>query len=124
MRHPAVQVYELVDQDANHGFCFALDKRPWKFGPWFSDAEFLYCHIEADKLVHLVVVGGTYVSWQGQPLLKAAGPSAFFEWRRRDAVLNSEPDRFTLSPLFQELTGATNRSDVSNATTSTYAEKP
>ena len=27
MRHDAVQVYELVEHGANHGFCFALDKR-------------------------------------------------------------------------------------------------
>ncbi len=106
MRHAAVQAYELVDADANHGFCFALDKRPWSFGPWFSDAEFLYCRIEGEKLVHLVVVGGTYVAWQQQQLLKAKGPSAFFEWRKRDAVLNSEPDQFSISPLFERLTGS------------------
>lgn len=122
MRHPAVQVYELAEADANHGFCFALDKRPWNFGPWFSDGEFLYCRIETDKLVHLVVIGGTYVSWQGQPLLKAAGPSDFFEWRKRGAVLNSEPARFTLSPLFQELTGTNRLTEASDAT-STFAEK-
>jgi hypothetical protein len=121
MRRPAVQVYELAAPDANHGFCFALDKRPWNFGPWFSDAEFLYCRIEADKLVHLVVIGGTHVSWQSQPLLKAPGPSAFFEWRKRGAVLNSEPGSFALSPLFHDLTGSTNRSgEPWNAT---YAEK-
>lgn len=121
MRHPAVQVYELAEHDANHGFCFALDKRPWNFGPWFSDAEFLYCRIETDKLVHLVVIGGSYVSWQGQPLLKASGPSDFFEWRKRGAVLNSEPGRFTLSPLFQELTGTKHSAAPSDATT--FAEK-
>jgi hypothetical protein len=123
MRHVPVQVYELVDGDTNHGFCFALDKRPWNFGPWFSDAEFLYCRIEAEKLVHLIMVGGTYVAWQSQELLKASAPSAFFEWRKQDAVLHAEPDQFSVSPLFQKLTGgAIARSDSSTAT-STYAEK-
>ncbi len=124
MRHAAVQVYELVDADTNHGFCFALDKRPWNFGPWFSDAEFLYCRIQGEKLVHLIVVGGTYVAWQGQELLKAPGPSAFFEWRKQDAVLHAEPDQFSISPLFQDLTGGvTLPAESSNATSSTYAEK-
>ena len=124
MRHPAVQVYELVERDANHGFSFALDKRPWSFGPWFSDAEFLYCCIEGERLAHLVVVGGTYVSWQGQPLLKAPGPSAFFEWRKQGAVLKADPDHFALSPMFYELTGTRNQSgDAANPTAHTYAEK-
>jgi hypothetical protein len=123
MRHAAVQVYELVQQDANHGFCFALDKRPWNFGPWFSDAEFLYCRIQEEKLVHLIVIGGTYVAWQGQQLLKAAGPSAFFEWRKQDAVLNAEPNRFSVSPLFQELTGGATLSAETSTNSSTYAEK-
>lgn len=123
MRHAAVQVYELVEPGANHGFCFALDKRPWNFGPWFADAEFLYCRIQGEKLVHLIVVGGTYVAWQNQPLLKAPGPSAFFEWRKQDAVLNAEPNRFSVSPLFQELTGGTTLSAESSTPSSTYAEK-
>ena len=120
MRHVPVQVYELVDGDTHHGFCFALDKRPWNFGPWFSDAEFLYCRIEGEKLVHLIMVGGTYVAWQGQELLKAPGPSAFFEWRKQDAILHAEPDQFSVSPLFQDLTGGALPAGASN--TSTYAE--
>jgi hypothetical protein len=123
MRHAAVQVYELVDGDTNHWFCFALDKRPWNFGPWFSDAEFLYCRIEGEKLVHLIMVGGTYVAWQGQELIKAPGPSAFFEWRRQDAVLNAEPNQFSISPLFQKLTGGAVLRAESSDPSSTYAEK-
>ena len=122
MRHVPVQVYELVDGDTNHGFCFALDKRPWNFGPWFSDAEFVYCRIESEKLVHLILVGGTYVAWQGQELLKAPGPSAFFEWRKQDAVLHAEPDQFSISPLFQKLTGGALPTE-SSTPSSTYAEK-
>jgi hypothetical protein len=124
MRQAAVQVYEWVETDANHGFCFALDKRPWNFGPWFSDAEFLYCRIAGEKLAHLIVVGGTYVAWQGRELLRAPGPSRFFEWRKQDDLLHSEPDEFSTSPLFYELTGRSKlQSDPSNIS-STYAEKP
>ena len=123
MRQAAVQVYELVDADTNHGFCFALDKRPWNFGPWFSDAEFLYCRIEAEKLVHLIIVGGTYVAWQSQELIKAPAPSAFFEWRKQDAVLNSDPAEFSVSPLFQKLTGGSILRTERSSPSSSYAEK-
>jgi len=122
MRQVAVQVYELVDGNTNHGFCFALDKRPWNFGPWFSDTEFLYCRVEAEKLVHLIMVGGTYVAWQGQELLKAPGPSSFFEWRKQDGVLHAEPDQFSVSALFQKLTGEALTAPTPNSS-STYAEK-
>jgi hypothetical protein len=124
MRQAAVQVYEWVEENANHGFCFALDKRPWNFGPWFSDAEFLYCCIAADKLTHLIVVGGTYVAWQGRELLKAAEPSVLFEWRKQDELLHAEPDRFSISPLFQELTGGALLPIEASKISSTYVEKP
>jgi hypothetical protein len=61
--------------------------------------------MEKEKLAHLVMIGGTNVAWQGQPLLKTAGPFNFFEWRRQDAVLKAEPGEFAVTPLFGELTG-------------------
>jgi len=105
MTQAAVQVYELDYHDESHGFFFALGEQAWSFGPWSSDAQVLYCRIEKEKLAHLVVIGGTYVAWQGQPLLKAAGPSAFFEWRKQDAVMNAAPGEFSVTSLFEELTG-------------------
>jgi Heparinase II/III-like protein/Heparinase II/III N-terminus len=102
----AVQVYELDDHQNNesHGFVFALGEQSWSSGPWSSDARVLYCRMEKEKLAHLVVIGGTYAAWQGQPLLKAAGPSGFFEWRKRDAVRNGAPGEFSVTSLFEELT--------------------
>jgi hypothetical protein len=71
-----------------------------------------------------VMVGGTYLAWQGQEMLKAPRPSAFFECRKQDAVLRAEPEQFSVSPLFRNLTGgATLPSDDSNVS-STYVEKP
>jgi hypothetical protein len=118
MAQAAVQVYELDYHDESHGFFFALGEQAWSFGPWSSDAQVLYCRIEKEKLAHLVVIGGTYVAWQGQPLLKAAG--AFFEWRKQDAVMNAAPGEFSVASLFEQLTGETLTSDHSS---SPYAEK-
>ena len=105
MRSGTVQVYELTDENETHGFFFALDKRPWSFGPWSSDAELLYCRIRDEKLAHLVVIGGTHVAWQGRQLLRAPGPSDFFEWWKDDAVMNAEPEPFSISSLLGELAG-------------------
>jgi len=84
----------------------------------------LYCRIEKEKLAHLIAIGGTYVAWQGQPLLKMAGPSAFFEWRKQDAVMNATPGDFSVTPLFEELTGDSRSSAADlNRNSSSYAEK-
>jgi hypothetical protein len=133
MAQAAVQVYELNYGDESHGFFFALGDEAWSFGPLSSDARVLYCHIEKEKLAHLVVIGGTHVAWQEQPLLKAAGPSAFFEWRRRDAVMTAAPGELSVTALFEELTGegltGGSRSpfpgdhDSSHHSPSPYAEK-
>src|SRR5580658_1643090 len=125
MGQVAVQVYELGYHDESHGFFFALDDKAWSFGPWSSDARMLYCRIEKEKLAHLIVIGGTNVAWQGQPLLKTAGPSGFFEWRRHDTVMNSEPDGFTVTPAFVKLTGDTRSSArESNASSSSQGRSP
>jgi heparinase II/III-like protein len=125
-----VQVYELDYPDESHGFFFALGDEAWSFGPWSSDARVLYCRVEKEKLAHLVVIGGTQVAWQGQPLLKATGPSAFFEWRGQDAVMmNAVPGEFSVTALFEELTGSSRSPypgvdhDSSHHSPSPYAEK-
>ena len=132
MAQAAVQVYELAYHDASHGFFFARGNEAWTFGPWSSDAQVLYCRIEEEKLEHLVVIGGTQVLWQGEPLLKSTRPSEFFEWRRHGSVLNAVPAEFSCTPLFAALTGrepeqqdTTHSASLagSNRDSSSYAEK-
>jgi len=123
----AVHAYELDCPDEKHQFLFALADKEWSFGPWSSDARMFYCRIEKEKLVHLVMIGGTTVAWQGEPLLSVAGPAEFHEWRGQDAALNTED--FSLTPQFYELAGGShssstdvNRSSL-NCSSSPYAEK-
>jgi hypothetical protein len=106
MPDAAVAVYELQNGDRSHGFFFARGKQAWSSGPWASDAEVLYCRTENEKITQLIVIGGSSVTWQGQSLLKAHGPSQFFEWRKQDGLLHAEPQPFSLSALFQEWTGS------------------
>jgi len=143
MEQAAVQVYELDYHDESQGFFFALGDEGWSFGPWASDARVLYCRVEKEELAQLVVIGGSAVSWQGQPLLKAAGSSAFFEWRKQDGVMNTESG-YSVTPLFEKLAGGLSSSAAnldrglsdqdpsnqgpsnqgpSNGSSSSYAEK-
>jgi hypothetical protein len=134
MAQATVQVYELDYHDESHGFFFALGDEAWSFGPWSSDARVLYCRIEKEKLAHLIVIGGTYVEWQGQSLLKAARPSDFFEWRKQDALIHAIPGEFSVTALFEQLTDGLASSSAgvdhglsnhgsSNQGSSPYAEK-
>jgi len=118
MGEAAVQVYVLDSHEESHGFYFALGDKEWSFGPWSSDGRALYCRLEREKLAHLVVIGGTYVKWQGQPLLAAVEPSEFFEWRRQDATMN--PGNLSVTGLFEELAG---ENFTANPRASSYAEK-
>lgn len=102
-RQADVRVYELDYHNQSERFFFALGDQPWSFGPWSSDARVLYCRIENNKLEHLILIGGTYASWQGERLLQAPEPSEFFEWRKQDAVMNSAPREFSVRCSFEEL---------------------
>jgi len=121
----AVQVYELDDHDQSHGFFFALGEEAWSFGPWSSDARVLYRRLEKDKLAHLILIGGTQVAWQGQPLLSTAKASAFFEWRKQDGVRNAAPAESSTTALFNQLTDGSGclSLEPDHVSASSYAEK-
>ena len=123
MPHAAVQVYELQDADEVHGFFFARSKQAWSFGPWSSDAELLYCRIQNEKLVQLIVIGGSSVKWQGQLLLSANVPSKFLEWRKQDGIMHAEPEQFSATPLFEELAEVSRSSTGTQKAASSFAEK-
>jgi hypothetical protein len=118
----AVQVYELDYHGSSHQVFFALGDKAWSSGPWTSDAQVLYCCLKNEKLIHLVVIGGTQVAWQGQPLLNALGTTKFFEWNKENAAMNASSSEVSITPLFEQLTGETLTTDVNNIS-SPYAEK-
>jgi 5-deoxy-D-glucuronate isomerase len=107
-------MYELDYDNERHGFFFALGNGndAWSFAPWSSDAQVLYYRVENEKLAQLVVIGGTHVAWQGQPLLQAVKRSEFFEWRRQDAVMSPAPREFSVTALFEELAGGSSFSSA------------
>jgi hypothetical protein len=106
MTQAAVQVYELEYDEESHGFFFALGDEGWSFGPWSSDAQVLYCRIDNERLMHLVVIGGSYAAWQGQPLLKMAQAAAFFEWRKHEPVFHAQGGEVVVTPWFERLTSS------------------
>jgi hypothetical protein len=111
---PGVQVYKLHYANQDHTFCFALSDTGWSFGRWSSDARVLYCRTASERLAQIIVIGGTEVRWQGQPLLEKLDTSAFFEWRRQDSTGSAQSSNFSVTPLFEELTGEELARDTRN----------
>ena len=38
-------------------------------GSWESDAQFMYCGTSEDDGLHLILCGGSYLKWNGKPIL-------------------------------------------------------
>ena len=64
----------------------------------------LYCRIADDKLAQLIMIGGSRVSWQGQPLVETSGATKFAEWRKADGMRNPVDCFLGRTELLDELT--------------------
>jgi hypothetical protein len=98
-----VHGYELQFGDQVHELFFGANRQNWDLGPWSSDAEVFYYRTDHEKIVQLIVLGGTTVTWQGQPLVRANKPSPFFEWRKQDGLQCGDGKLFFVSPLLNDL---------------------
>ena len=59
-----LHAYRYQTDHATQDFVFAAADSPWDSDGWSSDAEFLYSHVQDGKLIHLVVVNGSFAKWQ------------------------------------------------------------
>jgi Heparinase II/III-like protein/Heparinase II/III N-terminus len=98
-----VHAYELDRGDEIHELFFGSNRQNWTLGPWASDAEVFYYRTDHEKIIQLIIIGGTTVTWQGQPLVRASKPSPFLEWRKQDGVRNGGGGLFFVSPLLNDL---------------------
>jgi Heparinase II/III-like protein/Heparinase II/III N-terminus len=120
---PAAQIYELHDQIASHQFFFASGKQGWTLGPWSSDCALLYCRTDGEKLIQIIAIGGSRVSWHDQPMFDTRGPFQFFEWRKRDGIKNAGPGPLATTRQFDEMVQASYTPSPMSGIPSSYAEK-
>lgn len=52
-----------------HSIFFAGRLQCWTMGPWESDAQLMYCGTSEDDGSHLILCGGSYLKWNGKPIL-------------------------------------------------------
>lgn len=55
----------------------------WNFGPWTSDARFLYFRLKGRRIDHLVFCDGSFAQLQGESIVSHGGTLQWLEWTNR-----------------------------------------
>ena len=78
-------VYRYQQGNVTHQLVFGpLQKATWSFGPWTSDAEFLYFRLKDRKIDRLLCCEGSSVQFHGESLISHGSPLQWLEWTNRD----------------------------------------
>ena len=76
--------YDDADGDDSHRMVFGRSaSTPWTFGPWTSDARFLYYRVRDRKVQHLIFCDGSFVQFQGKSLFSNSSPLQWLDWTNR-----------------------------------------
>jgi hypothetical protein len=57
----------------------------WSFGPWTSDARFLYFCVKDQRVGHLVFCEGSFAQLRGEAVISYHGTLQWLEWTNRDS---------------------------------------
>ena len=81
-----LRAYRYQSGNFSHHFLFS-QADSWKSGSWASDARFMYYCLEDGQLAHLILVDGSYTSWQEVPVVKLHHKVDRFERIHRESAL-------------------------------------
>jgi Heparinase II/III-like protein len=87
-----LRAYQYEAADLVHCFFFYSATGTWTLAPWTSDAKFLYCRIEHGRLLHLVMLGGSFATWGDKTLVSQPHQVEKFEWSDRVGSLRASSD--------------------------------
>ena len=77
--------YRFEDGSATHWMIFDRGHRGiWHFGPWTSDAKFLYFCVKDQRVDHLVFCEGSFARLRGESLISHNATLQRLEWTNRD----------------------------------------
>jgi hypothetical protein len=77
-----VHGYRFAEEATIHSFFFSDMEANWSLGEWESDAAFLYCRQLEGRIVHLVMVDGSFVNRLDKPLIQNNKAIDRFEWKK------------------------------------------
>jgi hypothetical protein len=77
--------YRYEDGGASHWMIFDQGQRGvWHFGPWTSNAKFLYFCVKDQRVDHLVFCEGSFARLRGEALISHDATLRRLEWTNRD----------------------------------------
>jgi hypothetical protein len=77
--------YRYEHGRATHGMIFRqAQKAVWNFGPWTSDATFLYFRVKDRRVDHVVFCEGSFAQLRGEPLISHDATLQWLEWTHRE----------------------------------------
>jgi len=92
---PAIYSYDSAETLHLMAFAAATlaqsEPAAWTFGPWTSDAHFLYVCIKDRRVSHLVCCHAGFVRLHGEPVFSLNAPLQYLEW------INRKGERWTNS---------------------------
>jgi len=102
--------YRYEDGRARHWMIFHQGHREeWSFGPWTSNAKFLYFCVKDGRVDHLVFCEGNFARLRGESLISYDATLQRLEWTSRDGQLrlvcsdDAAARSFSESPLESEI---------------------
>ncbi len=103
---PGVQGYRYTRSGQEHYFFFANTPKPWTFGGWNSDAQFVYWASDRDRGQQvLVFCHGTYAGVGSMRVLASRGPVDYAEV----VGLAGKTELFSSDPELVQLEGSPDR---------------
>jgi hypothetical protein len=63
-------------------FIFLAEENPtsWTCGLWASDAKLLYCKLEGNRFVHVIMISGSFAEWRGKRFVSQPSVTEILEW--------------------------------------------
>jgi hypothetical protein len=80
--------YDDDDGEDSHTMVFGRSTgTAWTFGPWTSDARFLYYRVRDRQMRHVIFCEGSFAQFQGNSLFSNARPLQWLDWMNRPGTL-------------------------------------
>lgn len=105
--------YTYSAAECSHYFFFNDSGLEWSAGVWTSDARFLYCALgPTGELLRWIVSRGTFLRYDGSPLVRDGQRVEWREWRKPSAAraeTSAEADKALLGPMSEKTNKAGDR---------------
>jgi hypothetical protein len=91
--------YEYERDDVTDSIIFGNSGVSWTFGPFRSDATFLYARTERGELELLLLCAASFVESNGQQIFRSHESAAWLQWSKAEGATASDP---TLLKFFDQ----------------------